>query len=451
MKEKNTSAKNQFLPRLKSGGYKGSEHAVKKVSEFVEVAPVSIQINKRNANLSSLLAALQRLDGLLEQACIIAQDVYGPERTADLFRGLHISHAEVEQLLASPPAASLLFAAEPQLKLERAAGGERGQLTWLIKEFDLSPFDIDVMMIALAPELDLRYERLYAYLQDDVSRKRPSVDLMLNLLCATPAIRLTSRAHFGPDAPLIKHGLLHLIPESSQFQPLLLSHYLKLDEQVVRLLLAQPGVSASLAAFATLQFHEPPRGDTSEELSSVLTLLARRDLKKAYPLRLFFHGQRGVGKLNTARGLAASMRMPLLIVDVSGALNAAHEPGQIFKRVFREAWFQDALLYLENLDGLSSDEQALQSLLSALSGSKGITILAGTQARLPVPPQSRYRAADVIPVYFPTPAFAQRRRYWQMYLGDNALTLGAQVLDDLAMRYRLTPGQICDAVISARQ
>ena len=30
--------------------------------------------------------------------------------------------------------------------------------------YDLSQFDLDVLLIALAPELDLRYERLYAYL-----------------------------------------------------------------------------------------------------------------------------------------------------------------------------------------------------------------------------------------------------------------------------------------------
>ena len=95
------------------------------------------------------------------------------------------------------------------------------------------------MLIALAPELDLRYERLYAYLQDDVTRKRPSVDLALNLLCPSAAVKLARRMHFAPDAPLIRHGLLHLIPDPNHIQPPLLAHYLKLDEQIVRLLLGQ--------------------------------------------------------------------------------------------------------------------------------------------------------------------------------------------------------------------
>ncbi|HZR41103.1 MAG TPA: AAA family ATPase [Ktedonobacteraceae bacterium] len=418
----------------------------------MEDVPTSIESTKRSTNLSSLLAALRRLDGMLEQACSIVQELYGPARMADPFRGLHISQTEVEQLLASPPVSSLLFVEESYLESYPVPrDDEDGALTWLVKEFDLSPFDVDVLMIALAPDIDLRYERLYAYLQDDVSRKRPGVDLALNLLCATSAGRLAARPHFSSGAPLVKHGLLHLIAEPSQLQPSLLSHYLKLDEQVVNLLLAQPGVSASISAFARLQHPEPASEGTSEQLPGALTELARQSRKEASPLRLFFHGQHGVGKLHTARQLATCLHMPLLIVDLSGALNAVHGPEQIFKRIFLEARFQDALLYLENVDGLSSDKRTLQCMLDALSESKGITILASTQAHLAIPTESRYRAADVIPVHFPMPAFVQRRRYWQMHLGDDALALEVQVLDDLATHYRLTSGQIRDAVVSARQ
>ena len=58
---------------------------------------------------------------------------------------------------------------------------EGSPLSWLAQTFDLSSFDLDVILITLAPELDRRYERLYAYLQDNVSFRRPSVDLALNL------------------------------------------------------------------------------------------------------------------------------------------------------------------------------------------------------------------------------------------------------------------------------
>ena len=43
-------------------------------------------------------------------------------------------------------------------------------------------FEEQCILICLAPEIDRKYEKLYAYLQDDITRKKPSVDLILSLL-----------------------------------------------------------------------------------------------------------------------------------------------------------------------------------------------------------------------------------------------------------------------------
>jgi hypothetical protein len=75
----------------------------------------------------------------------------------------------------------------------------------LARAFQLSSFDLDVILVALAPEVDLRYERLYAYLQDDVTRRRPSIDLAFNLLCTSPEDKLARRAHLAAAAPLSRH------------------------------------------------------------------------------------------------------------------------------------------------------------------------------------------------------------------------------------------------------
>lgn len=149
---------------------------------------------------NDLLSALQKLDKLLEQAVIKAQAFYGSEAANDPSRGLRIDRDEVNRLLHRQPGIPL-FAVDTE-----SAQIKIIPLNWLKQTFDLSEFDLDLMLIALAPEIDLRYERLYAYLQDDVTRKRPSVDLALNLLCPSPEAKLLQRVHFAPDAPLIKHG-----------------------------------------------------------------------------------------------------------------------------------------------------------------------------------------------------------------------------------------------------
>src|SRR4051794_29247979 len=105
----------------------------------------------------------------------------------DIFRGVFISEGEVDQLIGEQSdqavshddvedlqnQASLMRA---EIGRRRRATLERGtylSLPHLAYIFGLTPFEEQVVLIALAPEIDLRYEKLFAYLQDDVTRKTP--------------------------------------------------------------------------------------------------------------------------------------------------------------------------------------------------------------------------------------------------------------------------------------
>jgi hypothetical protein len=272
-----------------------------------------------NSSFAELLPALQRLDRLIEQAVTAARVAYGLEAAADPYRGLYIGQNEVERLLARQPGASVLWLEWTEVEEpspDPASDGSR--LAWLRQVFDLSPFDVDVHLVALAPELDLRYERLYAYLQDHMAKKRPTIDLALNLLCPSVADKLERRVHFAPDAPLLRHGLLHLLPDLQQTQPPLLAYSVKLDEQIVRFLLGQDGLDARLASFC--QIVQPAVSldalPVSAEVKQALSALVARARETRQPLRLYFQGTRHAGIRQTAEALAAEMGMPLLIVDL---------------------------------------------------------------------------------------------------------------------------------------
>ena len=55
------------------------------------------------------------------------------------------------------------------------------RLRRLTRQAGLTPLDVELLMIALLPDLDSRFERLYGYLNDDVTRRRASVGLALQL------------------------------------------------------------------------------------------------------------------------------------------------------------------------------------------------------------------------------------------------------------------------------
>src|SRR6516164_5010410 len=167
-----------------------------------------------------LLAELERIDLLIRSRVAHLRRVQSED---EHFRGLYISEQEVDALLARPLGkpqwlhgsgrgqltnvdAALRELAQT-IACRRAASAERGidlRLHRLARTFRLDAFDIDVLLVCLAVEIDLRYEKLYAYLQDDVTKRRPSVDLAIQLLGSTNGDLLEARRHFLAPSPLIE-------------------------------------------------------------------------------------------------------------------------------------------------------------------------------------------------------------------------------------------------------
>jgi SpoVK/Ycf46/Vps4 family AAA+-type ATPase len=407
--------------------------------------------------LAELFTALRRLDRLLERAVVAANEAFGPEARLDRFRGLHISPEEVERLLAHDPAA-------PTFHIY-ATGQERSftnegtsRLAWLKDSYGLSRFDLDLLLVALAPELDLRYERLYAYLQDDVARRRPSVDLALNLLCPTAGMKVRRRAHLAPDAPLIRRGLIHLLPITDRPSSSLLSHYLKVDEQIVCWLLGERSLDGRLTPFCDLVAPVISLGNLSlnDEVEQTFRSLIDRAENRSREMLVYLQGPQGAGQRQVAEAMAHETGLFLLAADLSRAVNAAvMDFGRLLRLLFREAYLQNALLFLDGIDALYGEEnmRRRQSLMESLSETYVITLLSGSRAWGSFSHDGRGVASKplgVMTVRIPYPDFEQRRSCWRSKLSAADIELDEVDLDALSGRFRLDPDRIADAVAAAR-
>ena len=141
----------------------------------------------------------------------------------DRFRGLYVSDAQVDALLGGErrpllPEPAVETAATRLDELERRADDDERhgadlRLRRLARAFGLDPYDMELLLVALAPDLDPRFEPLYGYLHDDVSRRRASVGLALEL-CGHGRAEGdargggTGRHRFGPAGVLVARRLL---------------------------------------------------------------------------------------------------------------------------------------------------------------------------------------------------------------------------------------------------
>jgi hypothetical protein len=231
---------------------------------------------------------LRALDLLLHREICRLRATY--QLSLDEFRGLYISDAHVDALIAERAQAPESNAQDPVL-LTLEAGQVWDEcrkhlqpgFPWarVVAEFALDHYDTGILLVALAPEVTRKYETLYAYLNDDVSRKVPTVDLATRVLAAAPGERVEIRRRLRPAARLFREGLLvpgsiagdfHLAPEVSSFlldlEPALeppastwgsvrvpsalegVLHALKQDGPLVVLESSDPRLAADIAAAA---------------------------------------------------------------------------------------------------------------------------------------------------------------------------------------------------------
>ena len=112
----------------------------------------------------------------------------------DPFRGLDLGDEEIDHLLAgdvpgiSPEAgAAAAYVAVDRRAVEDEAAGHDMRLLSTARRFGLDPVDLGILLVVAAPDVDSRFERLYGYLHDDVTRRRASVGLALELCGLHPA------------------------------------------------------------------------------------------------------------------------------------------------------------------------------------------------------------------------------------------------------------------------
>lgn len=442
------------------------------------IAQASSQ-TERSPNRQYLHALLGWLHRLLAWQVDVTRETFGV-LADDEYRGMYVPDAEVQILGTAPMVLSEdLIQARQELqdereKLERyfqkrSAHGSELSLPRIGRLFGLSRMECDIILLALAPELDLRYERLFGYIQDDVTKKRPTVDLALRLLCTDPAERLATRAVFAPDAPLLYYRLINVF-EEVQRQPPLLARYLKIDDRVVAEVLRETPSYTNGAALKTttptqtidaiispyVQLHAPHR--PLQQLIFPAELIGQiRQTISEHPQQLVFafQGTYGSGRQALAEGLSTERGVPLLSVALDRLRESDLMPIEAMRRVVREAmlhgatilWQAGSAMLSDGAEGpISPDTGAWrQALLAALDTFQGLSFVALDR---PWEARGALRNASYLRVELPLPTYTERERLWQQRLEKEQLP--ESTLQALASTFRLSGGQIRDAVAMAR-
>jgi hypothetical protein len=280
-------------------------------------------------SLAHLSAELGVLDLLLRREVARARAAR-PAAEPPEYRFAHITDGALDRLFDPPsrPAPTDLSELDAEIAHRRAniaartaasqAAGRPLALPRLCELCGLGPAEATLVLLALAPELDTRYETIFAYLQDDLTRKRLGVSLALCLLADGFADRVAARRLLADSAPLLRLRLVELAEDPYDRRPTLLRRFLRLDDSVLRFLLGLPPESTSGLRLI------PPPDDAPDPGVSAATRAALdalcRSLAVHGPPASIVHltGPPDAPLKAAARALAWCLQRPLLMPEPVG-------------------------------------------------------------------------------------------------------------------------------------
>ncbi|CAM5472891.1 ATP-binding protein [Streptomyces viridifaciens] len=335
----------------------------------------------------------------------------------DPYRGQYLGPEAVERILASSAAPGFAVAAEGNTVDGTADAPPPGsRLARLGADFGLLPVDLDLLLVALAPDLDTRFEQLYGYLNDDLTRRRATVALALEL-CGLPGAG-AGRFRFSARAPLVAGGLLEVTdPERP-----LLSRTLRVPDRVTAHLLGDDEPDDALAGLARRA--DPHTGADPEPLDHLSAVVAAAAAAGGPVYLLDPGGQAGP---SAVAALAAAGRPPLVVA--AAALAAAHPSTGTVRVLAREARLGGGGVVLGPLDRLEPERPERAALLRDLCAQLGPVplVVHGPQVWDPV-----WARESPVVVTVPPPDARDRAGQWARALAAGGAPPSRELTEELA-------------------
>jgi hypothetical protein len=295
------------------------------------------------------------------------------------------------------------------------------------------------VILAVMPELNCKYEHIFAVLHNDKTAWRPTLALAADLYSQV------ERVEDGDIFAAVIHPAFELL-----FRPL----DAKSERSVLNksLILNAPAMFAVSGAkycperceLLSSEEETPPIIARLAEYEQILSLLKADGEGKPFLLRLY--GERGSGKRFVLRKAAATLGKSLLVADCGALLRDRAEPAEI-RELAAACLLSDAFLCFDGFEATAENTAALKEVLKTVGKYLSAAAVTGTGDKVFEPPAGCVCRT----VEFGAAGPDGQRRLWDYFIESGGHKRAADVsVDDFVKSYDLTAGVIADVVRSAQ-
>lgn len=373
---------------------------------------------------------------------------YDLDITADnknRFKGLVINRDEFESLLNDFNNLPIdMSHAEKDVQLAQSFIASRKEacikkgiflsLTYLSHNFDLTIFEEFCILLSAVPNINRKYEKIFGFLQDDISMKYPTLDLATKLFFLGDYHNNTVAAWLIAENTILKY-IFEEVPSNNYSK---LTQPLKLKKRILKFLfdpISLFSVDSDLMELFVAKEKVNTLYSNMDKYKQLVNLYSNDTKSESNNLIVNIYGKKGSGKKLALKKLAYEYDEKLVLIN----FDLLKEDKDI-NNIVLEMILNNALLCIYNYE----ENELGKKLVTTMLKYTDILFIVSAEKKLIV----KRTDYNIVYIEFEIPNDINRGKIWRE-LSQNFKLSSDINLDEIANKFTFSTGQIINALKDA--
>jgi SpoVK/Ycf46/Vps4 family AAA+-type ATPase len=296
-------------------------------------------------------------------------------------------------------------------------------------------------------EIDPKYEKIFGYIQDNINKKRPSMDIALKLINLDPMERLKFM-NKTKDNSLFK--LFILSEERPHRGETFLGSELIIHDRIIDYILENDKIDSEIEDFVLLYGKDRSLIESSSQeqnlqmINGAVNNFILDEINDSQNLFVYVHGPKGVGKKYLVRAYCSRIRKDLIIGDIKMAMESDVCLKEFVKGVIREGILRDGAIGFDNfhiLNDVDNKEIAIKDFFKMMEYVLEPIFILSEDKYI----QNKYFSENsVIVIPMKRPTYEERKEIWSIY--SRLYNIEGLHISELATKFNFTPMEIRDSI-----
>lgn len=318
--------------------------------------------------------------------------------------------------------------------------------------FNLNFIERNLLILGISVEIDTKYEKLFGFINDNVNKKRPTIDFVLRLLGLSIEERMAFRNRLRSNSFFKKFIMSN---KDSSDEETFISSEILIDDRIIDFIFGNKSFDLNMSDIMTI--HEPNffldkvnyKEDITEKIRVTINRFIEDETQYSSNIFIYMSGEHGVGKKHLVKSYANMIGKETIIADLKVLMLKEIPLKESMLKIMRESVIREAIVCLDNFQAIEDQVDSKEILLKDV-----FDIMEYFMQPIFILSQNKYisnqyfSSNTTVAFTIDRPTFEERLSLWNFNCGKYGVS--KDYVAELTSKFNFTPLQIENAVKSMK-